>query len=143
MKLSLVTARVLRVSDNGKEKEKNENYLVIHKNTETPESVAMGKIEGLVDPENITSTKLQKGALILPNSEGRFFYYANGSTFVQKEDDEEDLEEVEFKYYIKSDKFDDAYKALKSYLDNGGDKGLVKGYDVKSLSKKNILGLLQ
>lgn len=143
MKLSQVTARVVRTSVNGKEKEKNEQYLIVHKNTENPEGIAMSNIAGLVDPENIISTKLMRGASILPGIEGKYFYYANGDAFIQKEDDPEDLDKMEFKYFIRSDSFDDAYKFVKNYLDNGGDGGSFNDYELKSLSKKNILDVFK
>lgn len=147
MKLSLVTARVLRVNDSGKEKEKNEQYLILHKNSETPESIAMGRIEGLVDPENITSTKLLKGVSVIQDAVGDYFYYICGELRGVKSegDDEEDEKEknVEFKKFVRANSFQEAYQFITSYL--GSDKiGITfEDYEINLISKKNIVDMFK
>lgn len=147
MKLSLVTARVLRANNSGKEKEKNEQYLILHKNSETPESIAMGRIEGLVDPENITSTKLLKGVSVIQDAVGDYFYYICGELRgVKSEGDEEEDEKeknLEFKKFVRSNSFKDAYQFITDYLSSDKVGITFEDYEISLISKKNIVDMFK
>lgn len=147
MKLSLVTARVLRTNNSGKEKEKNEHYLIQHKNSETPESIAMSMVDGLVDPENITSTKLLKGVSVIPDAVGDYFYYICGELRGVKsgDDEEEDEKEknLEFKKFVRANSFKDAYQFITDYLSSDKVGITFEDYEISLISKKNIVDMFK